>query len=223
LLLADGAFVAALGVVPNDDWYRTWAATRTIMLRMTSKRVNEVLDQMILPAVVRLSRRFWDDARNGTNREKQLEFVLRQLAAMTARCLITTLELRDIEMKGQDAERLAGVLAQCPALAHLDLGDLVGCGTAEAERLEGALGQFRELVYLNLLGNKRPAGGAVLAFSGHLIGPPASSRQHYSPVVPIIQEGSNPENNPSLRETNALNISKLVDHLNGTVHFFSTL
>ncbi len=62
-----------------------------------------------------------------------------------------------------------------------------------------------------------------LAFSGPLIGPPASSRQHYSPVVPIIQEGSNPENNPSLRETNALNISKLVDHLNGTVHFFSTL
>jgi hypothetical protein len=26
-------------------------------------------------------------------------------------------------MKGQDAERLAGVLAQCPALAHLDLSD----------------------------------------------------------------------------------------------------
>jgi hypothetical protein len=111
LLLADGAFVAALGVVSNDDWCRTWAATRTIMLRMTSKRVNEVLDQMILPTVVRLSRRFWDDARNGTNREKQLEFVLRQLAAMTARCLITTLELRDIEMKGQDTEKLAGVLA----------------------------------------------------------------------------------------------------------------
>ena len=159
LLFADGAFVAALGVVPNEAWCRTWAATRTIMLRMTSKRVNEVLDQMILPAVVRLSRRFWDDARNGTKRAKQLEFVLRQLAAMTARCLITTLELRNIEMKGQDT----GVLAQCPALAHLDLSDLCGFGTAEAERLEGALGQCRELVYLNYLGNKRPAGGAVLA------------------------------------------------------------
>jgi hypothetical protein len=70
---------------------------------------------------------------------------LRQLAAMTARCLITTLELRNIEMKGQDT----GVLAQCPALAHLDLSDLCGFGTAEAERLEGALGQCRELVYLN--------------------------------------------------------------------------
>jgi hypothetical protein len=35
-----------------------------------------------------------------------------------------------------------------------------------------------------------------------------------------MQEGSNPENNPSLRETNALNISKLVDHLNSTAHFF---
>ena len=82
---------------------------------------------------------------------------------MTARCLITTLELRDIEMKGQDTEKLGGVLAQCPALTHLDLRDFCGSGTAEAERLEGALGQCRELVYLNYLGNKRPAGGTVLA------------------------------------------------------------
>ena len=40
---------------------------------------------------------------------------------MTSRCLIITLELPHCEMKGQDAERLAGVLVQCPALMHLDL------------------------------------------------------------------------------------------------------
>ena len=32
---------------------------------MTSKRVKEVVDKIRLPAVVRLSRSFWDDARNG--------------------------------------------------------------------------------------------------------------------------------------------------------------
>jgi hypothetical protein len=90
------------------------------MLRRTSKRVKQVVDKMRLPAVVRLSRRFWDDASNGTV-EAKLEFVLRQLAAMTARCRITTLELLECEMKGQDTERLVGVLAQCPALAHLDV------------------------------------------------------------------------------------------------------
>ena len=118
LLAADAPFAAALGAVPAEDWCRTWAAGRTIMLRRTSKRVKEAVDKMRLPAVVRLSRSFWYDARNGTT-EAKLEFVLRQLAAMTARCFITTLELPRCEMKGQDAEILAGVLAQCPALVHL--------------------------------------------------------------------------------------------------------
>jgi Ran GTPase-activating protein (RanGAP) involved in mRNA processing and transport len=53
-------------------------------------------------------------------------------------------------MKGQDAERLAGVLAQCPALAHLDLSGNSDFGPAGAERLAGVLGQCRELLHLNL-------------------------------------------------------------------------
>ena len=159
LLLAADAFAAALGAVPAEDWCRTWAAGRTIMLRGTSKRVKEVVDKMRLPAVVRLSRSFWGDARNGT-KEAKIEFVLRQLAAMTARCRITTLELPKCEMKGQVAERLAGVLAQCPALAHLDLSGNSDFGAAGAERLAGVLGQCRELVHLNLNGNWIEAVGA---------------------------------------------------------------
>ena len=91
------------------------------MLRSTSKRVKEAVDKMRLPTVVRLSRSFWDDARNGTEKAK-LQFVLRQLAAMTALCRITTLELRSCAITGPHAEWLAGgVLAQCRALVHLDL------------------------------------------------------------------------------------------------------
>jgi hypothetical protein len=82
LLAADG-FAAALKAIPADDWCRTCAAGRTIMLRRTSKRVKEVVDKMRLPAVVRLSRSFWDDACNGTEKAKR-QFVLRQLVAMTA-------------------------------------------------------------------------------------------------------------------------------------------
>jgi hypothetical protein len=83
LLLPADAFAAALGAVPAEDWCRTWSAGRTIMLKRTSKRVKEVVDKMRLPAVVRLSRSFWDDARNGTAAEKLL-FVIRQLPLMTA-------------------------------------------------------------------------------------------------------------------------------------------
>jgi hypothetical protein len=39
-LLAADAFAAALEAVPAEDWCRTWAAGRTIMLRKTSKRVK---------------------------------------------------------------------------------------------------------------------------------------------------------------------------------------
>ena len=80
------------------------------MLRRTSKRVKEVVDKMRLPAVVRLSRSFWGDARNGTG-EAKLEFVVRQLAALTARCLITTLELPEFDMtRCREACRSAGAV-----------------------------------------------------------------------------------------------------------------
>jgi hypothetical protein len=102
----DDAFTAALEAVPADDWCRTWAAGRTIMLRRTSKRVKDVVDMMRLPAVVRLSRSFWDDARNGTTAEK-LQIVTRQLPLMTTWCRISTLELPECERNGQDAERLS--------------------------------------------------------------------------------------------------------------------
>jgi hypothetical protein len=157
-LLDTDAFAAALGSIPHDDWGRTWAAGRTIMLRRTSKRVKEVVDKMRLPAVVRLSRSFWDDARNGTAAEK-LTFVMRQLLVVTARCRITTLELPRCEMKGQDAGRLAEVLAQCPALALLDLGEN-NIGPDGPETLAGVLGQCTALAHLDLSENNIGPDGA---------------------------------------------------------------
>jgi len=73
------------------------------------------VDKMRLPAVVRLSRSFWDDARNGTAAKKR-QFVMRQLTVVTAVTAVNTIELPRCEMKG-----LARVLAQCAALAHLNL------------------------------------------------------------------------------------------------------
>lgn len=151
LLAADG-FVATLGALPPDDCSRTWAAGRTIMLRRTSKRVKEVVDKMRLPAVVRLSRSFWDDARNGTEKEK-CRFVLRQLTGMSALCRITTLELRSCAITGPHAELLAGgLLAQCRALVHLDLSGN-GIKAAGAESFAGVLGQCAALAHLELSSN----------------------------------------------------------------------
>ncbi len=130
------------------------------MLRRTSKKVKKLVDKMRLPAVVRLSRSFWvwGDVRNRTAAEK-LQSVMRQLPLMTAWCRISTLELPECDMQRQDIERLAGVLAQCPALVHLDLSDNSDF-EAGAAGLAGVLGQCRELVHLNLSRNKIVAGGA---------------------------------------------------------------
>jgi len=114
---------------------------------------------MRLPAVARLSRSFWDEARNGTMSTNR-NHVMRQLSLMTVWCKISTLALPNCDKFGQDAEKLAGVLSQCPALAHLDLSGNFAFGAAGTERLAGVLGQCRELVHLNLSGNYISAGGA---------------------------------------------------------------
>jgi Ran GTPase-activating protein (RanGAP) involved in mRNA processing and transport len=129
------------------------------MLRSTSKRVKEVVDKMRLPAVVRLSRSFWNDARNGTEKEKR-QFVLRQLTGMSARCSITTLELRRCAITGAHAEWLAGgVLAQCRALVHLDLM-INSIDDDGAESIAGVLGQCSALAYLDLSHNDIGSAGA---------------------------------------------------------------
>ncbi len=52
------------------------------------------------------------------------------------------------------------MLAQYPALTHLDLSCNFYFGAAGAERLAGVLGQCRELVHLNLAGTGIEAAGA---------------------------------------------------------------
>jgi Ran GTPase-activating protein (RanGAP) involved in mRNA processing and transport len=160
--LSADAFAMALGAIPQDDWCRTWAASRTIMLRRTSKRVKEAVDKMCLPAVVRLSRSLWGDTRNDTAAEK-LQFVLRQLTSLTDRCRISTLELPLCEMQGQNVERLAGVLGHCAELTHINLS-YNGLGADGTGRLAGVLGQCAALAHLDLSNNNvRAAGTASLA------------------------------------------------------------
>jgi hypothetical protein len=160
LLAADNTFAVALGTIPwspfSNDWCRTWAADRTIMLRSTSKIFKGVVDKLRLPAAICLSSSFWKDARNGTAAEK-LQFVMRQLTTLSTWCLITTLELPSCNIEGQDAERLAGVLAQCPTLAHFNLSAgycasrAHRIGAAGAERLAEVLARCRSLAHLDLM------------------------------------------------------------------------
>jgi hypothetical protein len=150
-LLVD-IFAACFTTIPAGDWCRTWAADRTIMLRMTSKRFKELVDKLRPPVFVRWSLSFLEDERNGPAAEK-LKLVFKQLAALLARSRITKLDTRRCTIKGQDAKRLAGVLAHCPALTHLNLSENQ-LRTGGAENLVGVLGQCRALAHLDLRYNQ---------------------------------------------------------------------
>ena len=68
------------------------------------------------------------------------QFVMSQLTALSAECHISTLERTYSEMKGQDTEKLAGVLVQSPALDHLDLNGVSQRWAAGAQKnLSGML------------------------------------------------------------------------------------
>jgi hypothetical protein len=192
--LAADAFAAALGAIPANDWWRTWPADRTIMLRMTSKPVKSAVDKLRPPAIVRLSRAFLDNV--VCCKRERLLHILTELEKMTSRCRITILDLEHCGISGQDAERLAGVLAQCPALSELYLdGNQIGdqgagniarilpqcpalstldlesnqIGEQGAGSLEGVLTQCPALSYLNLSSNEIGAEAAdrlTAAWSG---------------------------------------------------------
>jgi hypothetical protein len=125
---------------PPDDWSRTWAADMTTMLRRTSKRIKEEVDKMRLPAVVRLSMRFWAGDRNGTAAEK-LQFIISQLLALTGWCLITSLELPSCQIKGfvDIFEDFLSIIRQCTGLAHSEMREQGAVPSAVFPRSQGQL------------------------------------------------------------------------------------
>jgi hypothetical protein len=232
-------FLNKLLVFPVDDWSRTWAADRTMMLRMTSKKVRDAMDKLCLPTTVKMRKNFLHNLVNFAAKRsayeslsrttpllksqksvcktialkrKRMQHIFTQLDSWKKMishrgCHITKLDLNNCGMsdhkagwlaavhnemgaagaeilrreltsfrdwqdqnegysdgagkKGRGVVWLAGVLVQCPALAHLDLSynDIEAGG---AERLAGVLGQCAALAHLNLEGNKIGDAGAEL-------------------------------------------------------------
>ena len=66
-------FYNVLSIVPPDDWNRTWAADRTIMLRMTSKRAKEAIENMkILDTDVKINRKWWHTISTNADKKQQI-------------------------------------------------------------------------------------------------------------------------------------------------------
>ncbi len=115
-----------------------------------SKPGMNAVDKLRPPAIVRMSRTFLDNVL--CCKRGRLLHILTELEKMTSRCRITILDLKNCGVRGQDAERHAAVLAQCPALNRLYLdGNQL---EAEGALLPGVLPQCPVLSKLNLGGNQ---------------------------------------------------------------------
>jgi Leucine-rich repeat (LRR) protein len=153
-LAVPGVFARALEAVPSEDWSTTWAGNRTIMLRMTSKKIKNIIDKMHLPVFVHLNMSFWQDIRNGTINEK-IQLVTRQLSVLACTYKITSLELPRSKMNIKE------ILDQCKSLTKLNLYNN-NLGTTGVISLVGVLGQCS---VLNLDNNNINTEGA-----NHLVG-----------------------------------------------------
>ena len=159
LCLCSNAFPEALTTVPAEDWYRNWPADRTIMLKMTSQNIRNIINKMCIPAIVHWKWKFWSDHRNGS--EVKLEFIMKQLERITTLYLykITTLVLRCCDIQ-KNVEKLEEVLKKCPMLEKLDL-QRNGINAEGAKKIAKGLKQCPELLHLNLYNNKICDEGAI--------------------------------------------------------------
>ena len=184
--MSTDAFTAALVSIPSCDWCRTWPAERTILLRMTSKRVKEAVDKLRPPAVVRVRTKFVTDTRNGSSTYTKMEYILTQLARLSACFSITILDLSPCDISVPEGsfihpqfreehasiqsfmhEQLPSVLSQCPLmLRHLDLSNN-DIGSAGAGSLVGVLAQCQALSHFNM-SNNRIGDAGVESFAGVL-------------------------------------------------------
>jgi len=181
--LSPGTFVVTLETVPAEDWERTWAADRTIMLSFTSRRVKDVIDNMRLPVNVFMNYR--DNKKQQFSIEKfnQLgnKWNITSLKLPNCECAcdllvcvihtITSINFSSNKIDEKGANILAGLLAQCPLLVHVDLGNNHLCDKG-VESLTGVLGQCSALAYLNLKSNNINNKGAS-CIVGILTGSPA--------------------------------------------------
>lgn len=116
-------FIDILEAIPVEDWCRTWAAVRTIMLRMTSKTVKETIDKMgpSIPVVVRLKRSFLNNSRVCTT-EENLKKALDQAIETARRCNIITLDVSRCNINCE-IKRILELLKHCKGLLDLNLGN----------------------------------------------------------------------------------------------------
>jgi hypothetical protein len=135
------SFVDFLSIVPSEDLSRTWAENRTIMLRITSKQIKNIIDKKYLPTVIYLK----------YIKPVDIKFIMNQLSSLVTTCQITSLDLPDIDMKKR-FEKFKEILTKCK-LYKLNLYNN-NLGDEEIESISEILVKNGQCSVLHLAHNK---------------------------------------------------------------------
>jgi hypothetical protein len=130
-----------LSTVPSEDLTRSWPANRTIMLRMTSKQIKNIIDNKYLPTVIYLK----------YIKPVNIKFAMIQLPSLVTTCQITCLDLPDIDMKKR-FEKFKKILTKCK-LNKLNLYNN-NLGDKEIESISEILMKNGQCSVLHLAHNK---------------------------------------------------------------------
>jgi hypothetical protein len=105
-----------LSIIPTEDLSRTWPANRTIMLRITSKQIKDIIDNKYLPTIIYLK----------YIRPIDIKFVMNRLSILVTTCQITSLDLPDFDMNLR-FKKFKEILSKCKlnklSLYNNNLGD----------------------------------------------------------------------------------------------------
>jgi hypothetical protein len=96
-------------IIPSEDLSRTWPANRTIMLRITSKEIKDIIDKKYLPIFIKLN----------NIRPINFKFIMNRLSTIVNTSLITSLNFPDCDMKIR-FEKFKEILSKCK-LTNLNL------------------------------------------------------------------------------------------------------
>jgi Leucine-rich repeat (LRR) protein len=132
-----------LSVVPAEDWYRNWPASRTFMMRRTSKELKKAMDKIHPPVNIRFIKVFKE-----LSPDWYLIYRIRKL------------ELLACSMSGENKNKLVRLLGQCPALVKLKIVGNYNFGSVVTKSIEQVLPQCPLLKHLNLSGNTIEDAGA---------------------------------------------------------------
>jgi Ran GTPase-activating protein (RanGAP) involved in mRNA processing and transport len=139
----DPPFVAALNVVPAEDWRSYWPADRTFMLRRTCTKVRQAIDMMHFPVNVCLDKEVWCPNQK-LNQNKKL--IIKNLLRIASLYSIKKLVLPPLYCMTTD--NILELLQKSPEIEHLDINKNF-IHDDGAYIIAGAIGKLR-LTHLNL-------------------------------------------------------------------------